>query len=48
LCRTNVIVEHTEVKLDEQSSDITYSKLLPELLRQKYEVFESDLIAQKL
>ena len=48
LCRTDVIVEHTEIKLDEQSSAITYSKLLPELLRQKYEVFENDLIAQKL
>jgi len=48
LCRTNVVVEYDEIKLDEQSSEIKYSKMLPELLRQRYIVFEDDLIAQKL
>jgi colanic acid biosynthesis protein WcaH len=48
LCRTGVRVEYDQIKLDEQSSEIKYSKLLPELLRQRYEVFENDLIAQKL
>ena len=48
LCRTNVVVEYDEIKLDEQSSEIKYSKVLPELLRQRYIVFEEDLIAQKL
>lgn len=48
LCRTNIRIEQAEIKLDEQSSEIKYSKLLPELLRQRYTVFEQDLIDQKL
>jgi colanic acid biosynthesis protein WcaH len=48
LCRTDVVVEYDEIKLDEQSSEIKYSPLLPELLRKRYTVFEDDLIAQKL
>ena len=43
LCRTNIRIEQAEIKLDEQSSEIKYSKLLPELLRQRYTVFEQDL-----
>jgi colanic acid biosynthesis protein WcaH len=48
LCRTSIRIEQAEIKLDEQSSEIKYSKLLPELLRQRYTVFEQDLIDQKL
>ena len=48
LCRTDVTVEYDEIKLDKQSSEIKYSKVLPELLRKRFIVFEEDLIAQKL
>jgi colanic acid biosynthesis protein WcaH len=48
LCRTDVKVEYDEIKLDEQSSDIEYQPFLPERIREKYVVFEQDLLDQKL
>lgn len=48
LCRTNVHVEASEIRLDEQSSKVEYQTLLPTRIREKYVVFEQDLIAQKL